>query len=138
MHPGKSRGEGKAELFVAKKLPGGQPDDGARAGASPATPRASLPPAGRGCGARLSRALRRDASRLSQLSPLRPLPHMMPIKRRQRRQPQPPRRQRGPASVSGSHSALVSPASPSPTRRPASPPLCNARLRGMLGVLPSP
>lgn len=35
-------------------------------------------------------ALRRDASRLSQLSPPRPLPHMMPIKRRERRQTQDP------------------------------------------------
>lgn len=43
MHPGKSRGEGKAELFAAKKLPGGQPDDGARAGGFPGDP-LHLPP----------------------------------------------------------------------------------------------
>lgn len=57
-------------------------------------PPCRLPPAGRGavrgCGDARGWALRRDASRLSQLSPPRPLPHMMPIKRRERRQTQNP------------------------------------------------
>lgn len=122
-----SSGAREAEPFVAKKAPGGQPSDGAREGASPA-PRPpappSRPPARRprlrcgAAGATPGRALRRDASRLSQLSPPRPLPHMMPIKRRERRQTEHPQA----AGPCFSFRLSQRPCPP-----PSSPPLRNAQ-----------